>query len=53
MRAPVTLPLRVMATSRYLPKRDELVLMPVCAFPNASITGFTCRMRRSRLRFGA
>ena len=33
--------------------REELSLMPVWAFPKASMIGFTCKIFSSRLRFGA
>lgn len=51
---PTTVPLLwVKKSSRYFPKRDELSFITVLALPKASINGFTCKMRSSKLRFGA
>lgn len=47
------MPPDVNVTSRYLPKREELSLMPVLAFPKASMIGFIMRIFSSRSRFGA
>ena len=42
--APMTAPVGVNFISRYFPKRLELSLMAVQAFPKASTRGFTCRI---------
>lgn len=49
--APITAPVGVNIISRYFPKRLELSLMAVQAFPNASTRGFTWRIfsRKARL----
>ena len=49
-RAPVTLPELVIVRSTNFPSREELLLIPVAAFPKASINGFTNKMRCSKLR---
>lgn len=53
IRAPVTFPPFVIVRSRYLPNLDEFALIPVVAFPKASIMGFIWSILSSRLRFGA
>ena len=50
---PVARPAAVNVISRYLPNLLELVLITVWAFPNASSSGFTCRIRSSNVRFDA
>lgn len=42
--APMTAPVGVNFISRYLPKRLELSLIAVQAFPKASTRGFTCKI---------
>lgn len=42
--APMTAPVGVNFISRYFPKRLELSLIAVHALPNASTSGFTCRI---------
>ena len=45
MKAPRIAPFCENWTSKCLPKRDELLLRMVLAFPNASMTGFVCIKR--------
>lgn len=51
--APMTAPVGVNFISRYLPKRLELSLIAVQAFPKASTRGFTCKIFSRRVRLFA
>ncbi len=51
--APMTRPFLVNIMSRYFPNRDELSLIAVLAFPNASINGFTWSIFSSKHLVGA
>jgi hypothetical protein len=50
---PVTFPVLVNVTSRYLANLEEFGFFFVAALPKASIIGFRCRIFASRFRFGA
>lgn len=51
--APMTTPVGVNFISRYLPKRLELSLIAVQAFPKASTRGFTCKIFSRSVRLFA
>lgn len=50
---PTTIPLFVKNISRYFPNLLELSLITVLALPKASIRGFTCKIRSSRVLLAA